>query len=178
MDHIGKKMKMFSEQSTLTIGEIAQRMETTYQNLYKMFGKESIDSRHLINLSKILEIPVSQFFEEESRDELSKEIKSLRGQLQSKDEIIAQLQKQNSILNKLVKANEIIIQKQETINDLVKLYGVEPVNSLDPSDPSFEKLYKLAMASKTSTFFELYLQMESDPELKRSYLELLANQNK
>jgi transcriptional regulator with XRE-family HTH domain len=173
MEHVGKKMKMFSEQSTLSIGEIAQKMGTTYQNLYKIFGKESIDSRHLINLSKVLGIPVSHFFEEESRDDLINEIKSLRILLQSKDETIAQLQNQNSILNKLVIANDEVIRKQGEIDRLMKRIG-RPDMKIDPSNPNFEKFYKFASGINDGEFLvHLIAELLKNPRLNEAFKKYL-----
>jgi len=179
MQRIGEIIKELIQTSKYSVKEISEKMGVSSPNMYRLFERDSVETKYLVQLSEIFGISITYFFGGKSSSEHEKEIEMIKAELESKDEKINQLQNQIIILEKLVKTNETIIQKQETINELVKLYGVTPINSIDPSDPSFEKLYELAKVSKaSSTAFEIFLQMESDPELKKSYFELLDKQKK
>ncbi len=65
MEHIGNKIKFFIEESKLSSVEVAKQMKTSYQNLYRIFNRVSVETRYLFELSKILNIPVTSFFEDE-----------------------------------------------------------------------------------------------------------------
>ena len=59
---IGKRIKTLIEISNIPLKQVASEMGMTYQNLFKIFRKDSVDSIFLIQLASILKIPIEDFF--------------------------------------------------------------------------------------------------------------------
>lgn len=172
--HLGAKIKSLIEASQHSVKDVAELMDTSFQNIYRILEKESVETKHLFKLAEILRIPVTQFFEESSVVDLSQEVESYKELISKKDNEISQLQNQITILEKLVKSNETIIQKQETINELFNALGKNPKIEIDTSDPLFEKYSELAKKYKNATsFLDILIQIESDPEMKDALVEMM-----
>ena len=62
---IGEKIKSTIEGSGLSISEVARRIGTSYQNLNKIFKKDSIESKYLEKIANVLNIPIDVFFNKE-----------------------------------------------------------------------------------------------------------------
>ena len=115
MQHVGKRIKTMIDESKYSAKEIAEKMGTSFQNVYRLFEKESVETKHLFKIAEALGIQISQFFEEESRNDLTEEIKKLKGEIQSNIETITQLQNQIKIFEKLVKSNETLIRQNKLL---------------------------------------------------------------
>jgi transcriptional regulator with XRE-family HTH domain len=59
---IGERLKELLEIKKVSVIQLAEHLNTTPQNIYKLFKKETIDTKYLIPISEYLEIPISQFF--------------------------------------------------------------------------------------------------------------------
>lgn len=59
---VGKKIKHQISISGLSVSEVAEQLHISPQNLYKIFKKESVESKYLIKLAELLKIPISNFF--------------------------------------------------------------------------------------------------------------------
>ncbi|WP_266362085.1 helix-turn-helix domain-containing protein [Tellurirhabdus rosea] len=64
---IGERIREAVEnQWTGTADELAAACEMSVSTLYYLYKKDSVDTKHLMNLSKVLNVPVSYFLGEES----------------------------------------------------------------------------------------------------------------
>ena len=59
---IGKQLKKVINESEVSVKEIADKLDLTPQSLYKMFKKESVESKYLEKIADILNLPMSVFF--------------------------------------------------------------------------------------------------------------------
>jgi len=125
MQHIGKRIKLLLDESKYSAKEIAEKMGTSFQNVYRLFEKESVETKYLFVIAEALGISITQFFEEESRDNLTQEIRELKDELRSCNEIISQLQTQNELFKKLLEVSEDKFKKRvESNNFLASLFNV------------------------------------------------------
>ena len=62
---IGNKIKSSIEDSNFTFTQIAEKLGITYQYLFKIFSKESVETSYLFKIANILNISVTDFFEDE-----------------------------------------------------------------------------------------------------------------
>ena len=114
MEHIGNRIKSFIEESNYSSVEVAKQMNTSYQNLYRIFNRESVETRYLIEIAKILGIPVTAFFEDVPGrsisaldwEKLNQENEGLRRQIEK-----LELEKEN--LNLLIE----FIKKENLLDD-------------------------------------------------------------
>ena len=63
-DLIGDKIKHLVEKSSYSNIDFAKKLNMSEQNLYRIFKKRSIDTKLLVDISNLLGVPVSYFFEE------------------------------------------------------------------------------------------------------------------
>lgn len=124
---IGEKIRQAIVNSPYTVTEIAEKLGTSNQNLYKIFKKDSVDSKYLEGISKLLKLNISFFFEntedsspnlptdEEKRilTNLKNEVDSLIQKNNLQEEMMSNLKKQVSIL-------KIQIEDKEKIIDLLE----------------------------------------------------------
>lgn len=61
---LGSIIKDFIDRSPFSVNEVAESIGTTPQNLYKLFKKESLDTKYLEDISRVIGIPVSNLFNE------------------------------------------------------------------------------------------------------------------
>lgn len=61
---IGFKIKNLIENSKYTVAQVADLMGMTNQNLYKILKKDSVDSKIIIELSKLFGVSVNYFFDD------------------------------------------------------------------------------------------------------------------
>jgi len=109
---VGYKIKHIIKKSDFSVKHVAKKIGMTHQNLYRLLKKESIESKHLERIAKLLDVPVGYFFNENNTgvdidhkvtgdkssasgditiNEGKKEIKHLKELLKAKDETIAAL---------------------------------------------------------------------------------------
>jgi transcriptional regulator with XRE-family HTH domain len=65
MKSIGDKIKNLIENSKYTVTQVASNLGMTNQNLYKILKKDSVDSKILVELSKLFGVPISYFFDDQ-----------------------------------------------------------------------------------------------------------------
>ncbi len=118
MTHIGKKIEEVVRLRKITIVSLAREINTTRNNIYNIFNRESIDTKLLSKISKHLNY---NFFEFLSKTE---QVRILNSQPNIEDiaaehalcisrkdtsKIIEELKKENKELKKRLKEKEIII---------------------------------------------------------------------
>ncbi len=131
---IGDRIKKLIEESRYSVPQVAERLNMTNQNLYKILKKESVDSNLLFDLSKLFGVPISYFFEDEngsSAINLGEKNIALAGSgnnffkenAQDVNTIskITELEQKVQHLTELIKQKDIIIaEKERLINTLLK----------------------------------------------------------
>ena len=65
MQHIGKKIKALIDESKLSAADVALIMRTSSQNLYRLFSRESVETKYLFQIAEIIDVPVTAFFEDQ-----------------------------------------------------------------------------------------------------------------
>jgi len=66
---IGEKIKQLIDKSGFSVPEIAKKFNMSEQNLYQMLKKDSISTKHLLEFSKFIKVPVGYFFDKEGQDQ-------------------------------------------------------------------------------------------------------------
>jgi len=59
---IGENIKQLIHQKGITVDFLAENLGVSIQNIYKMFKRDSIESKHLIRISELLDIPIGRLF--------------------------------------------------------------------------------------------------------------------
>ena len=136
MEHIGNRIKNFIEGSKLSSVEVAKQMNTSYQNLYRIFNRESVETRYLFELSKILNIPVTSFFENETGKKFTQiDVENLRKENEELNRKIDKLELEKDNLNLLI---EFI--KKENLIDSGKIISRNNNELADKSKTSLDSL--------------------------------------
>lgn len=65
---IGQRIKHAVEKSTYTPDQIAAHAEMSTANLYRIYKRDSIETRYLKKISEILNLPYTYFLDEEPGD--------------------------------------------------------------------------------------------------------------
>ncbi len=63
---IGEKIKKAISKSDYTPEQVAAHAEMSVTNLYKIYKRDSIESRYLVKIAQILELPYSYFLDEDA----------------------------------------------------------------------------------------------------------------
>ena len=64
--HFGKRIKEKIKKSGMTIVHIAKKMDTTPNNLYKLFKQKNVNTKYLVLLSQVLEIDLFELITNKS----------------------------------------------------------------------------------------------------------------
>ncbi|WP_162054549.1 helix-turn-helix domain-containing protein [Pontibacter pamirensis] len=62
---VGERIKRAIEEAGLTQEQVAAHAEMSLANLYKIYKRDSIESRYLVKIANILHLPYSYFLDEE-----------------------------------------------------------------------------------------------------------------
>jgi transcriptional regulator with XRE-family HTH domain len=62
---LGEKIRYLVRQRGMTVEEFAAKMEMSQANVYKMYKKDSIDSQHLVRLSKLFGVEINYFLSDQ-----------------------------------------------------------------------------------------------------------------
>jgi transcriptional regulator with XRE-family HTH domain len=65
MIHIGQRIKSLAEKKNLTKMDLAQGVQTTESNIYKIFANPNIDLEKLYKFSEILDVPITYLLTED-----------------------------------------------------------------------------------------------------------------
>lgn len=116
--HIGKLIEKRLEETGMTKAEFARRISKTSQNVYDIFGRETIDTGLLLKISEVLTYDFFQHYSitysklegvnvTYSLHEMTQKVATLTKDNEAKGNRIEQLEKENSYLkeiNNLLKA--------------------------------------------------------------------------
>ena len=58
------KIKSLLQKRNMTQKELCQQIDMSDQNLRQIFKRDSLETKHLFNISKVLDVPISYFFDE------------------------------------------------------------------------------------------------------------------
>jgi len=99
--HIGKRIKELVNNSTYSVKDIADKMGTSYQNVYRIFGKESVETKFLFSLAELLEIPVSYFFQEHVVADTKKMLETIVKDVYEKRQEVIKLLRETTMRGKI-----------------------------------------------------------------------------
>lgn len=129
---VGEKIKQLITVSGKSVENIAEALNMSPQNLYKMLKKDSIDTKHLSKLSKLLNVPIDFFFDDTQtvfgpdlsiRGDKNKTIAGNNNVLneQVNNTTIATLEEKVKMLEEMLRqANKLIEEKERFIQVLLK----------------------------------------------------------
>jgi len=171
---IGNKIKSLIEQSPLTFSEVAEALNMTYVNLFRIFNKESVETKHLEAIAKIINVPITAFFNEASEND------SLLSDLQEKEEEIATLWKQLETERKYNKFLEGQIDMYKGIVDdkilIIELQKAKTKTDIDKAkDEAFQRAEeKFKVDQQISKIAEKYWdEVESEfPTLYETWIKI------
>lgn len=106
--HAGKMVKEVFAASGMTVSELGRRVQTTRQNIYRIFERESIDTALLLRLGKALSHDFFGYYTEpmlaakagKDNTVLNKEVESLQRELADIKEKYEMLKRINELLEK------------------------------------------------------------------------------
>jgi transcriptional regulator with XRE-family HTH domain len=131
---IGKKIKSLIDSSGLKYLDVAKKLDITYQNLNRILNKESVETRYLFEIAKILNVPVISFFEDEPGGKFpAVDFEKLQKDLFDAKKRIKELEEQIEDKRQL---NEFFTSK---INDLLK--AVMSYKWMYSDDPDFDVIF-------------------------------------
>lgn len=61
--HIGQRIKQIVDKSRITNKELADRVGTSENNIYKIYNKEHVGTEILAKISSVLNVEIQKFFE-------------------------------------------------------------------------------------------------------------------
>lgn len=122
---IGERISIAINKSDFSVKEVSEKLNTTTQNLYKLFKKDSIDSKYLESIADVLGLSPSFFFDKNNFKKgltlpgpdnspqaqiksLKREIKSLENSITDKDKYISALETIAEENKKLKETNVIL----------------------------------------------------------------------
>ena len=155
--HIGQNVKRIISASKFSSKEIAEKIGVSYQYLYKIYNNKNVDSDYLIQLSEILEVPISVFF----------------GELHSKlnSELLGSIEKLTENIKSLNYKMFII---QNTCMNIMSLYERQLINL---NESTLINVVKDKQFKQTDQLIRLALDVifniDSNPDKLNEYHELL-----
>jgi len=100
---IGEKIQAIAKEKRIPASEIADMMNITVQHLYKLFKKESIESRYIFQFAEILNVPADVLLVGEKADNLSATVTNeLKNEIKRLKERIAELEEQLEDKNQII----------------------------------------------------------------------------
>lgn len=102
MEHIGLKIKELCKEKNITVQELSSKLGKTRQNVYKDFGRNNFTNKTLQKYADVIGVDIVSILgdnlsrnatpnENPTIQELKDENARLRGQIEAKDQIIAEL---------------------------------------------------------------------------------------
>jgi len=101
MQHIGSKIKELIQDSKYSVKEISEKLGISSPNIYRLYERESMETKYLVKLSEIFNVPVGYFFSDKDSKSINQEIEDLKKQLATQSESLEFLKKENSMLSEL-----------------------------------------------------------------------------
>ena len=181
VQHIGAKIKSLITNSNLSVKEISEKMGISSPNIYRLYERESVETKYLVRLSEIFEIPISYFFSDVDAGKLETEIIDLKRKLVLKEKEVNALKENNEMRGELLKSREMELQKRiESNNFLASLFNaVDESKNKDFAGNISARLHTLAMVLLKEgdvNAYQLVSKISNDPEMVR--LIELANKKK
>ncbi|WP_299760910.1 XRE family transcriptional regulator [uncultured Pontibacter sp.] len=108
--HIGKRIKEIVEKSRITNKELADRVGTSENNIYKIYNKEHISTDVLLKISNALNIEIHSFFDSEGSDHKSGVVQQSVSGGSRNVQVVGTYQ---DCMNELIAAHQVIIAEKE-----------------------------------------------------------------
>jgi len=102
------KIKFILDKKNKTVKWLAQSIEMSEQNFYKIFKRNSIETSHLQKIAEVLEVPITTFFEEENKNGSNINYQVIKGDNNNQNSLKDRLTYENESLRR-----EIESQKKE-----------------------------------------------------------------
>jgi transcriptional regulator with XRE-family HTH domain len=157
-DNIGERIEKLAKEKRIPASEIADKLDITVQNLYKMFKKDSIKTIYIFRLSEIFDVSVDfLLFGEELSDRHSSKLNKLQSENEKLKKRIAELEEQ------LADKNQVLdFVRQEsllTYANLITALAQNRMNKDGGIDPD-----QLDLLTRTKVFDADFLQKLLDME--------------
>lgn len=172
---IGERIKELIEGSGIPLKEVALKLGMSYQNLFKVFKKDTVDTILLVKLASVLNIPVPVFFKHypiELSEMYPGEIVELRKTEKLQEARLAELE-------------GIISDKQEIIKllrlkkDFAKAMTQMLRENISPSLPRAKEIIlarnKSAKEEEVDHAIEKMIEMKGQEVVSAFFLELSLN---
>lgn len=172
MTKIGSKIKSLIQGSEYNVKEIADKIGISAPNIYRLYERDSVETKYLVALAEIYKVSISYFFNGEEVSELSGEIADLKEEIKKRDETIIQLKEKNAMLEKLNEHHEERLQKRKELDRFLDLF-FEAAGDDDFKEPGYNTsglLYKFAQSLLKEgeiNAYSLISSMNDDPDINR-----------
>lgn len=172
MTKIGSRIKSLIQGSEYSVKEIADKIGISAPNIYRLYERDSVETKYLVTLAEIYRVPISYFFNGEDVSDLTGEIANLKEQINIKDEMILQLKEKITMLEKLNVHHEEWLQKRKELDRFLDLF-FEAAGDDDFQNPGYNTsglLYKFAQSLLKEgeiNAYSLISSMNDDPEINR-----------
>ncbi|MFN3405919.1 MAG: hypothetical protein ACK40G_17625 [Cytophagaceae bacterium] len=101
MIHLGKEIEKRVKELNYPVKELAKQLNTSRNNIYNIYSRESIDTALLVKISEVLKYDFFQFFIDQTK--YTSEVEDLKKQIELLKKEIEYLKKINVLLEKGVK---------------------------------------------------------------------------
>lgn len=172
IQHVGSRIKELIINSNLSVKEISEKLGISSPNIYRLYERDSVETRYLVKLSEIFNIPISYFFGDVDSRELESEINGFKRKLELKEEELISLKEKNEMLGKLLELKETQLQKRvESNNFLASLFNeLDNRKSKNFGDNISARLFTFAKDLLKEGDVSAYLllsKISNDPEMVR-----------
>jgi transcriptional regulator with XRE-family HTH domain len=123
MEHLGQRIKRMLDEKRINAPEVAKVIGTSKPNMYRLFERDSWESKYLVSLADFLQIPISDFFTDQPAPPSPGVVDTLRKQkmkILQLESTIAHLERQELLNNRLLAAKEQVIKTQENFIEHLK----------------------------------------------------------
>jgi len=168
--HIGTKIKDLINSSNLSVKEVSEKMGISPPNIYRIYERESVETKYLVKLTEIFGIPISYFFDDVDSKKLESEISNLKKMLELKEGEIKSLKEKIEMLGKLLDLSESQLKKRvESNNFLASLFNIlEDPKYKNLGNNISARMYTLAKDLLKEGDVNAYLlvsKISNDPEM-------------
>jgi hypothetical protein len=112
---IGESIKAAIENSPFSVSEVAIAINTTSQNLYKLFKKDNVDTKYLVEIARVIDIPVSSFFDNSQSSKFSFD--------ETENNLLIKYKNENEVMHKRILELEDNLEHKSMLLAIIKKTG-------------------------------------------------------
>ncbi len=174
MQHVGSRIKDLVRGSNYSVKEISEKLEISTPNVYRLFERESVETKYLIKLSELFNISIAYFFPNSNVLSSNSELDELKKQISELAEKLDFLKRENQMLTELrLNCEEKLSQKIDQYKFLDKFFEVVKQGNYGKSNQNTQKgilEFGLQLVRNGEVgAYRFVTKVSKDPELLRLF---------